>query len=204
MANYDGSHDFAHIQRVLGLAHTLRLDNPSRYNATIVSLCALLHDVGDKKYLLPGQDAEKAVEEVLLNLGASEAVAGRVQEICSAVSYSSEIKPGGAEHVKNVIEKYPELEVVQDADRLDAIGAVGMGRCFAFGGAKGRTLQNSIEHFEEKLVRLEGMMKTEKGKEMAKERTERIGDVMRWWEAENADAAKGREGLDFLTHLQYQ
>ncbi|KAG5967122.1 hypothetical protein E4U58_002287 [Claviceps cyperi] len=116
MANYDPSHDFAHIQR----------------------LAALLHDVGDKKYLEPGQDPLRQVHEVLLSLGASEPLAQKVQAICSGVSYSSEVQD--PEKVTRLIEEHPELAVVQDADRLDAIGAVGIGRAFAFGGAKGRDM----------------------------------------------------------------
>ena len=198
MSHYDGSHDFAHIERVLGLAHLLRAQDPSRYDATVVSLCALLHDVGDKKYLKPGQDATTAIRDVLLSLGADAELAEKVQGICSAVSYSSETSEGGKDKVEEVIAKWPELEVVQDADRLDAIGAVGVARCWAFGGAKGRDLENGVRHFEEKLVRLEGMTKTRRGREMARERTERIREVRRWWQEEVEESRRGLEGLDFL------
>lgn len=98
---------------------------------------------------------------------------------------------------------YPELGIVQDADRLDAIGAVGIGRCFTFLGAKGKgkgkgkgdgeewELENAIRHFGEKLERLEGMMKTESGREMARVRTERLRVFKGWWEEETGVGSGG-------------
>lgn len=79
------------------------------------------------------------------------------------------------------------MAIVQDADRLDAIGAVGIGRTFAFGGAKGRTLEDTLEHFDDKLLLLEGMMKTETGRTLAKERSDRLKAFASWWKDENTD-----------------
>ena len=183
MANYDPSHDFHHIQRVLRLAQHIQSTTPST-SRDIVTLSALLHDVGDKKYLKPGEDSSRLVFDVLRSYGASEALAEKVQTICLGVSYSSEVKD--PQKVVRLIEEHPELAVVQDADRLDAIGAVGIGRAFAFGGAKNRDMENTMEHFDEKLVRLEGMMKTERGRILARERTERIEKMMEWWKLETA------------------
>lgn len=185
MSHYDGSHDFNHIQRVVHLAHTIQASSPPTAAATspqIVTLAALLHDVGDRKYLKPGEDASRLVATVLLSLGASQALAEKVQAICLGVSYSSEVKDPA--RVAALIGEHPELAVVQDADRLDAIGAVGVGRTFAFGGARGRSLEDTIEHFGDKLVRLEGMMKTEAGRRMARERTERLLQMQEWWRLE--------------------
>ena len=184
MANYDGSHDFSHIQRVLRLALYIQSHNPHT-NREIVTLCALLHDVGDRKYVKPGEDASRMVYAYLRSLGAPDDLAEKVQTICLGVSYSSEIKDPAK--VVALIEQYPELAVVQDADRLDAIGAVGIGRCFAFGGAKGRAMKGTMEHFDEKLVKLEGMMKTDVGRQLAQVRTERIRKMMEWWELETAE-----------------
>ena len=193
MARYDGSHDFHHIERVLALAlHILEAERHSRkvpVDEHIVRLVAILHDVGDKKYLIPGDDPATMVARVLLNLGAEGALARQVQEIVTHVSYSTEVKDPA--RVRDVVARYPELAIVQDADRLDALGAVGIGRCFMFGGAKGRGLEDSVIHFEEKLERLEGMMKTATGKEMAKERTARIKLFRKWYHEEQALEVNG-------------
>ena len=202
MSNYDGSHDFNHIRRVVGLAHLIykeinlqREESPmfgeeEDLDLHVITLAALLHDVGDKKYLLPGQDGNTLVLSTLLSFGAPEDLAIKVQRIVLGVSYSSEIKDPAA--VLTLIQKYPELGVVQDADRLDAIGAVGIGRTFTFGGAKGaRHMGETIDHFEEKLEKLESMMKTNPGKKMAKQRTERLKMFKGWWAEEQKEA----EGL---------
>lgn len=74
---------------------------------------------------------------------------------------------------------------MQDADRLDALGAVGIGRAFTFGGARGnRGMRGTVDHFQEKLERLEGMMKTDEGRRMARERTRRVKLFRDWWEEE--------------------
>lgn len=185
MSNYDPSHDFNHIKRVLSLAKHIQ-SQTTNTSPGIVTLCALLHDVGDKKYLKPGEDSSRLVFTVLQSFGATEALAEKVQAICLGVSYSSEIKD--VSRVKALIAEHPELAVVQDADRLDAIGAVGIGRAFAFGGAKNRDMSQTMEHFEEKLVRLEGMMKTETGRALARERTERIEKMQEWWRQETEGA----------------
>lgn len=181
MANYDPSHDYNHIKRVVHLAQTIQAQVPNT-NRDIVTLAALMHDVGDRKYLKPGEDASHMIYTALTSLGASQELAEKIQVICLGVSYSSEIKD--LARVRDLIEQHPELAVVQDADRLDAIGAVGIGRVFAFGGAKGRGLGDSIDHFEEKLLKLETMMKTDVGREMARERTERLRLMQEWWQQE--------------------
>ncbi|KAI9743997.1 MAG: hypothetical protein M1818_002731 [Claussenomyces sp. TS43310] len=211
MSHYDGSHDYNHILRVLGLARRITASSrPGQYDAKVVSLAALLHDVGDKKYLQPGQDSMTVVQDVLLELGVERELAAKIQTIVTAVSYSSEMKD--PVKVQDVIRQYPELAVVQDADRLDAIGAIGIGRTFTFGGAmhgrdstrarkdasgttgsEGRGMLETIDHFEDKLLRLEGTMKTEAGRRMARERTERLITFCSWWNDE-MDVAK--HGLD--------
>ena len=203
MSNFDGSHDFNHVRRVVGLAHQIYnetrqekqenlifADAGSQLDLQVVTLAALLHDVGDRKYLEPGQDSNTLVLATLLGFGAAEDLAIKVQRVVLGISYSSEIKDPA--QVQALIAKYPELAIVQDADRLDAIGAVGIGRTFTFGGAKTqRSMGDSMQHFEEKLERIEGMMKTKAGKRMAKERTERLKIFKGWWAEEQKEA----EGL---------
>lgn len=111
MSQYDGSHDFNHIQRVLSLAHNI-YDceaplSPKPLDRDVVTLAALLHDVGDSKYLKEGEDAATMVRDLLLWFGCSLDMAEKVQAICLGVSYSSEIKD--LQHVVELIEKYPEL-----------------------------------------------------------------------------------------------
>lgn len=197
MSKYDASHDIHHIHRVLGLAHTLAAAEPGKYDLTLITLGALLHDVGDKKYLKPGEDSTTLIRDLLLSFGADDQLASKVQTICLAVSYTSEVK--NPQHVQDVLKQYPELAIVQDADRLDAIGAVGIARCFTFGGAKGaRSMDDSVDHFVDKLEKLEGMMKTEEGRKMARVRTERIKTLRGWWEEETREAKHGLDGIDGL------
>lgn len=197
MQRYDSSHDFKHVERVLRLAMHIReveqssLDHDCHmlYNKDIVELAALLHDVGDKKYLLPGQDSGSMIHDFLVGQGATEKVAYKVQTIALHVSYSNEIRHPDA--VASVLSQFPELAVVQDADRLDAIGAVGIGRCFTFSAhranasppeiASQSTMEDAIEHFGDKLELLAGRMKTNTGRIMAEQRTRKIQEFRRWW-----------------------
>ncbi|KAI1502900.1 hydrolase [Biscogniauxia marginata] len=186
MAKYDGSHDFNHIQRVLGLARHIHQHSPDMplRDPQVVVLSALLHDVGDRKYLKPGEDASTLVYDLLLSLGAKEQLARRVQTVCLGVSYSNEIK--NTARVQELVESHPELAIVQDADRLDAIGSIGIGRVFTFGGAKtGRSMDDSIQHFHDKLLKLQGMMKTDVGRKLAHERTQRMQEFLKWWDEES-------------------
>lgn len=191
MSQYDPSHDYNHIERVHRLA-LLILDKENQsdtgskphYDKTLLTLGALLHDVGDRKYLLPGQDSTTLVRDVLLERGCPADLADKVQDLVLHVSFSSEKKD--PQKVLDKIASIPELAIVQDADRLDAIGAVGIARCFTFGGAKmsARGLSGCVDHFEEKLELLEGMMKTGTGRQLARERTERLKIFRGWWESE--------------------
>ncbi|EMC96672.1 hypothetical protein BAUCODRAFT_485684 [Baudoinia panamericana UAMH 10762] len=191
MSRYDMSHDFCHVQRVVALAkHILAKEQNAqpwmKYHKQAVILAALLHDVGDKKYAQPGENAEHLIENLLANHGCPPRFVSKVALIVEHVSYSSEMKR--PQLVKALISAHPELAIVQDADRLDAIGAIGIGRTFAYGAAKAaeRGMQGSIDHFTEKLEKLEGMMKTDAGKQMAAERTRRLEQFRQWWDEEQS------------------
>ncbi|KAL9051019.1 MAG: hypothetical protein Q9162_006284 [Coniocarpon cinnabarinum] len=171
----------------------------------IVQLAALLHDVGDAKYARHN-DLANPVSHFLLSQGAPADQAAAVQNIANKVSYSKECKDPTA--VRDALVNLPELGVVQDADRLDALGAIGVGRCFTFGASTaGRTkvspeaadgeghqstppnpytMDTAIEHFHQKLFRLESLMKTETGKRMAKMRSERLTLFENWWREEQS------------------
>jgi len=193
MSRYDCSHDFNHVLRVLATAkHILAREsaaNPSMtYNSKAIILAALLHDVGDRKYVQPGENAEQLISDALAKNGCPPKFSAKVALIVEHVSYSSEIKRPSL--VKAIIGAHPELAIVQDADRLDSTGALGIGRVFAFGAVKApdRGLQGSIDHFDEKLLKIEGMMKTDTGRAMAKERTERLRMFKKWWEEEQEES----------------
>jgi uncharacterized protein len=186
---HDNSHDYHHILRVLSNAHRILTEEPKStseapYKTLVVYLAALLHDVGDHKYAKPGEDAENQVSQVLIERGADEELATTVQAIVKHVGYTNEARD--PQSVVDALQRFPELAVVQDADRLDAIGAVGVARCFAFGGAKGkgRPLAGAIEHFDEKLVKLPDMMKTETGRFLARYRKKMLEDFAKQFNTE--------------------
>lgn len=190
MSKFDMSHDFNHVLRVLALAKHIMAEelkaNPwKKFHKQAIILSALLHDVGDSKYSQSGENSDHAIEELLQKNGCPPRFISKVALIVQHVSYSNEIKR--PQLVKAILGAHPELAIVQDADRLDAIGAIGIGRVFAYSAAKipDKGLQAPIDHFTEKLENIEGMMKTETGKRMARERTQRLKDFRQWWEEES-------------------
>ncbi|MBK3494971.1 HD domain-containing protein [Viridibacillus sp. YIM B01967] len=175
---FDASHDWQHIERVMQNAKAILKTEPSA-NAEIVELSVLLHDVSDSKYT----DSKENEQRILQLLDLSKQKQHIIREIIASVSYNG----GNQLETKSI-----EAQIVRDADRLDAIGAVGIARTFAYGGAKGRKLYDdqeearynmsvedyrkkqtaSVTHFYEKLLLLKDLMTTTKGKQMAKERHE--------------------------------
>lgn len=224
MSRYDGSHDFSHIRRVVGMAAHLAEQEQQAGAGTgtgtgagtgttldlrLITLCALLHDVGDRKYLDLGQDHDnhdnaavdavcasfadpgaRATAVVLRRCGADDDLVRLVPVLCQHVSWSFETKTAASvAATADLIARHPELAVVQDADRLDSIGAVGIGRVFAYGATRGgRTLQASIDHFDDKLLRVESRMKTAAGRRLARDRTDRLTVFLQWYRDEAAMA----------------
>lgn len=136
---HDNSHDYQHILRVVSNANRilqaeLKADPAVSYDTTALFLAALLHDVGDRKYAKPGEDVENQISAILRERGAGDELAQKIQVMVKNVSYTNEVR--NPKSVTAALQKYPELAIVQDADRLDAIGAVGVARCFSFGAAK--------------------------------------------------------------------
>ena len=174
--NMDASHDYQHIERVYKNAETILQSEPQA-DVQIVRLAVLLHDVSDAKYT----QTKEAEERILQKLDLTDEQRQHIRDIIASVSFN-----GGNELQAKTI----EAKIVRDADRLDAIGAVGIARTFAYGGAKGRKLYDdaeearanmsveqyrtkstaSVTHFYEKLLLLKDLMVTEKGKQMAEER----------------------------------
>lgn len=210
MSGHDPSHNASHVHRVVNLATCIlkaeqALHPTEPYDVATIKLAALLHDIGDRKYLPhvastteKGEtpDPSTMVQTALLNHGAPAELAAKVQTVVSHVSYTTECKDPSV--IQRLIDEgLPELAIVQDADRLDAIGAIGIGRTFTFLGAQGKKLGgeggwemgNSIQHFEDKLLRVAGMMKTKTGREFACERTQRLRVFKKWFEDELAAAS---------------
>lgn len=184
---FDCSHDFSHIRRVVQLAEDLaaaeRTAHPEvQLDSLLITLTALLHDIGDHKYALPTTSMPDTAESILLSHSAPPALAASVQTLVSHVSCSYELAHPSA--VAAVLAEYPELAIVQDADRLDAIGAIGVGRAFTYGGANARTLAQTRGIFTSKLLMREGMMRTDAGKKIAGERCNRLRQFMSWWDEE--------------------
>lgn len=160
-----GGHDFDHTMRVYRTA--LRIAEAEGADVELVSLAALLHDVDDHK-LSPDTCQELGRAKKFLH--SCDLPAERTQavlEIIAKISFS-----GG--QIPNSLEG----KCVQDADRLDAMGAVGIARTFAYGGSKGRRIYDpagedkstSVQHFYDKLLRLEALMNTETGRKAARDR----------------------------------
>jgi len=179
----EGGHDWFHIERVYHNA--INIAKNEDVNLYIVSLGALLHDIADAKF--HHGDENKGPEmafEFLSKQGVSIEVIEHIQNIIRYISF----KQSKDQLTSSFTSK--ELEVVRDADRLDAIGAIGIARAFNYGGFKNRLLYHpdikpnmnmtkeeyknskapTINHFYEKLLLLKDMMHTETGKKMAEER----------------------------------
>jgi len=173
-------HDWWHIVRVVNTAKQIAVEEGA--NSFIVELSALLHDVGDHKFHKELDAQERLVGNILDKVQVSDKVKKEVVEIVVNVSY----KGANVETLPSSLEG----KVVQDADRLDAIGAIGIARAFAFGGNKERLLYHpnqppvlhddfnaykndkghTINHFYEKLLLLKDRMQTKTGKRIAEER----------------------------------
>ena len=157
-AETGASHDFAHTMRVFSNAVQIASCEPE-CDHTAVMLAALLHDADDHKLF-----ADSGQEHARSFLQSREIPEELQEKILTAIRSVSFSKNRG---------RRPETiegKIVQDADRLDAMGAVGVARTFAYGGEHGRTLDDSIRHFHEKLLLLKDEMNTETGKQMAEER----------------------------------
>ena len=153
-----GGHDVGHTLRVY--RNTLRLaEKEPGCDVGIASLAALLHDADDHKLFKTENNAN--ARGFLKGQKMPEPVIDRICEVINAVSFSRN---------KGKVPETPEGRVVQDADRLDALGAIGIARTFAYGGEHGRPMAESIEHFHEKLLKLKALMTTEAGRQMAADR----------------------------------
>lgn len=184
LKNAEGGHDWFHIERVY--KNTLLIAKKENVDTLVVSLAALLHDIADPKFY----DGDETIgpniaRQFLFKQNVDSKIIEHVVAIIENMSFKNSLEPR---------EKFTseELKVVQDADRLDAIGAIGIARCFNYGGFKNRVLYNpeilpnlsmtkedyknssapTINHFYEKLLLLKDKMNTSTGKLLALQRHE--------------------------------
>ena len=190
-SRFDASHDAEHLHRVTQCAkHLLDVESAANphicYNPLTIILASYLHELDDKKYSASPKDGVEysSAKRFLHSIDCPPEVADAVQKVVEAVSYSTEIT--SPDLIKQTLAAHPELAIVQDADRLDALGAVGIGRAFVYGAVKDkdRGMGGTLEHFDEKLLKLQDMMKTQEGRRLAKIRTERLRIFKGWWEEE--------------------
>ena len=166
--NGDG-HDLAHSLRVYHNAMMIA-EMEGQGEEEVIALSALLHDCDDHKLFHTENNAN--ARSFLQEEGLSEE---RIEEICKNINSVSFSKNRG---------KVPETiegKIVQDADRLEAIGAIGIARCFQFGGRHGRSLENSIEHFYDKLLLVSKELNTPSAKKMAEKRDKLMQDFLKEW-----------------------
>jgi uncharacterized protein len=156
MANNDAAHDCDHILRVVALTKQLCAAYPQA-NSFRAELLAWLHDMTDDK--LASNIGVSSISAFLQSISVSDA---DIRFITDALPYISYRK-----HPRLSPDVPLEIRIVQDADRIDAIGAVGIARTFAFGGAKNRSLDDSLDHFDEKLLLLYDLLSTEEAKRIA-------------------------------------
>lgn len=181
LENAEGGHDWWHIHRVWTNAR--RIAETERCNLLIVELAALLHDIADSKFHNGDEEiGPRAAGKFLKSIHVEPQVIEHVQQIIRNISFKSGFDKASF--------RSKELAVVQDADRLDAMGAIGVARAFNYGGFKGREIYNpeippnlnmskeeyknssspSINHFYEKLLLLKDKMNTATGRQLAEQR----------------------------------
>lgn len=178
--NEGTGHDWWHLHRVRNNA--LLIGQNEKCDLELVEIAALVHDIGDHKFTDNKNAQDEGIRKLFNALGIENEYADSIIEIVKQVSY----KGAGVKTTPKSI----EAKIVQDADRLDAIGAIGIARAFAFGGNRNRLLYHpdqpptlhesfeayktdnghTINHFYEKLFLLKDRMQTSKGREIAEER----------------------------------
>ncbi|SEB70675.1 uncharacterized protein SAMN05192540_1325 [Maribacter dokdonensis] len=194
LKNAEGGHDWFHIERVFN--NTMLIAKEEDVNLLVVSLGALLHDIADAKFN-DGDESlgPKMAENFLLSLKVPKRTINHVTNIIKYSSFKAGLNDG---KMKKKLFTSKELQVVQDADRLDAIGAIGIARAFNYGGFKNRALYDpsippnlemskteykkskapTLNHFYEKLLLLKDKMNTATGKRLAQQRHQYMIDFL--------------------------
>ena len=195
LSGAEGGHDWFHIHRVLKNAQLIA--KGEKANTLIIALGALLHDIADSKFHNGDETiGPKKATEFLLSHDVDSVIIEHVVQIIKNISF----KGGNIEQIFSS----KELDIIQDADRLDAIGAIGIARCFNYGGFKNRELYNpeivpnlnmskeeykkntapTINHFYEKLLLLKDRMNTKTGQRIAADRHQFMEKYLKQFYAE--------------------
>ena len=195
LLNAEGGHDWFHTHRVLKNAQLIA--KTENVDMIVVSLGALLHDIADSKFYNGDEGiGPKISREFLFKNNVDSTIIENVIQIIENISFK-----GGKENQKF---RSPELDVIQDADRLDAIGAIGIARCFNYGGFKNRKIYDpeikpnlkmtkeeyksssapTINHFYEKLLLLKDRMNTKTGRQIAEKRHQYMERFLKQFYAE--------------------
>jgi len=188
-------HDWWHIERVRSNAKLIC--RKEKANWFVIDLAILLHDIGDRKVIKKEEDDYSIAKNYLRRQKVSEEVVQQVMFIIKNMSFSKSLN-------KKREETSIEFYIVQDADRLDAIGAIGIARAFAYGGSKSRPLydptkkaqkinttknykklnSSTLHHFDEKLLLLKDLMNTKTAKQIARDRHNFMKSYLRQFHAE--------------------
>ena len=168
IGSHDGGHDWWHLNRVRNLSLYI-CAKEGKGDLLTVEISALLHDIGDKKFRKKGEeDHLNRICHMLESIHLEKKLIDEVLFTNANISFSKGERPAMVS---------PEFKVVQDADRLDAIGAIGIARAFNYGGYKNNSIYDpeglqasTIAHFYDKLLKLKDLMNTETGRKLADER----------------------------------
>ena len=177
LASFDGGHDWLHTERVLKMSQHIQQQEGSG-DPEVIELAAVLHDIADTKFHDGAEaDGGDMAYDFLVSKGLDNGKAGHIRKIINNISFRKRME---REEIDTI-----EFLIVQDADRLDAMGAIGIARAFNYGGYKNRPLYDpaiplqaipsstpspTLNHFYEKLFLLKDMMNTATGRELALER----------------------------------
>src|SRR5690606_26168280 len=181
MAGQGAGHGFDHVERVLRLARAIQSQTGGE--RVIVELAALLHDLGDAKFNAGVERSGEFAQAILSELGEPPDSVAQVVHIVDNLSF----RKGAA-----AAELSLEGQIVQDADRLDALGAIGIVRTIEYGAAIGQPFYRSdgasgktgIDHFDDKLFKLPGLMNTEAGRRLAAQREQFMQTFLKQFEHE--------------------
>ncbi len=175
LSNELTGHDISHIMRVYTL--TLEIMKNIQCDEFVVKLAALLHDIDD--YKITGIDSIDCVKARGF-LDSQDLDVQTIDEVCYIINHMSFSKNKDIKYELSI-----EGKVVQDADRIDALGAIGIARTFQYGGKKNRPMAESFEHFDDKLIKLYDLLNTDEARDVAKSRHDMLMSFYHQYKIEN-------------------